>query len=236
MRMPAVENNKKDVHPDGVRSWIGGVLRDPNRLQRSSVFHWPAHAVFTTKIGAVVSGKEMITRIRLFGFGGKKRIWKTWKTVTLGTHKSVLELLGALRKNSIRIGDWADNFFCQPYLDGYPAATELDLVLVTNAQLGLKKKTTAAETFARAKELSLDLCPGEAVLQLRLQYKDQPCGEWLNIALDTFADSDANFHVFSITRDDDGLWVFNDSVCSGRLWSPDSRWVFIRSSSVLRCF
>src|SRR5262249_60691945 len=65
---------------------------------------------------------------------------------------------------------------------------KLDLVVLTAADLGFQEGyTSLAEIYRRAIELGLNLCPAEEGPQLRLQYGDQPVGEFLHIAMDPIA-------------------------------------------------
>ena len=55
--------------------------------------------------------------------------------------------------------------------------------------------------YKRARELGLELVPAEVGPQLRLQYKDQPIGEMLYIAMEPIAESDSkNTYVFFLTH------------------------------------
>jgi len=104
--------------------------------------------------------------------------------------------------------------------------TEIDLVVVSNDDLGVKKGAYFKDTYKRALELGLVLCPNEVGPQLRLQYTDQPMGEWLLIAMDPIEDSDGDLSVFRVGRDGVGAWLFGYYGHSGRRWSADSRFVF----------
>ena len=57
-------------------------------------------------------------------------------------------------------------------------------------QLGFPNGATLKEIYAKAKDLGLELCPAEVGPLLRLNYPDQPNGEYLRIAMETINDSD----------------------------------------------
>jgi hypothetical protein len=154
------------------------------------------------------------------------REFKTWKTVKIGTHKNVEELSKSLTGSGFRIGDWAADILKKTTLA--PAETEIELVLVTVADLGFTKATRRDAIYDRAKELGLDLVPAEVGPQLRLQYTDQPMDEWMVMAMEPIAYSDGNLSVFRVGRYEDGPWLLTGCGHPGSTWSPDCRWVFAR--------
>jgi hypothetical protein len=168
----------------------------------------------------------------LFGFAPPETIatapreFATWKTVKLGTHKSVKDLSKALTSNGFRISDWAGDILKKTTLAS--AETEIELVLVTVSGLGFTKATRRDVIYDRARELGLDLVPAEVGPQLRLQYTDQPLNEWMVMAMEPIAYSDGGLGVFRVVHNHDGRWLSADYGIPGRMWSPDYRWVFAR--------
>lgn len=69
----------------------------------------------------------------------------------------------------------------------------------------------------------IELCPVEVGPHLAIQYKDQPKGEVLWVAMERIPDSDGDLDVFRVERHDDGeLWLIH-------AWaSPNSRWYLDR--------
>jgi len=61
-----------------------------------------------------------------------------------------------------------------------------------------------------------------------LQYKDQPKGEWLIIAMEPIADSDGRLRVWSVERDDGERWLGAHYGDPDRFWSARHRFVFLR--------
>jgi hypothetical protein len=61
--------------------------------------------------------------------------------------------------------------------------TDVGLVLLSAAALGLKSESTLPDAYKRARQVGLELCPAEVGPQLRLDYRNQPLGEVLNIAM-----------------------------------------------------
>ena len=156
--------------------------------------------------------------------------FKTFRTIKLGTGlKTADDFRTALKKANCEIGNWGDDILGKPAFTVSPKEVELELVVVSNAELGFKDGAKVKDTYARAKELGLELCPNEAGPQLRLQYKDQPKGEFLLIAMEPIADSDGRLYVFHVERDGDGKqWLNAYNGHPDYFWDGHSRWVFWR--------
>ncbi len=109
---------------------------------------------------------------------GRAAGFPVWKTVTLGTHESVGGLREALNTAGFGIGDLAREALNRLALTARPR-TPLDLAVVSGSKLGLTAQDTSlAEICSRAAAHGLMLCPAEVAPQLRLQYSDQPPGEF----------------------------------------------------------
>lgn len=150
----------------------------------------------------------------------------TWKTVRIGTHRSVEDLSKALGNAGYRVSDWANDILGKITVS--PTEKELELVVITVGDLGFKNGAKREDIYRRAQELGLDLCPAEVGPQLRLQYKDQPMGEWLLIAMEPIADSDGGLHVFNVERHGDEIWLHASCGYPGCFWYAGGRWVFVR--------
>jgi hypothetical protein len=106
-----------------------------------------------------------------------------WKRLTLGTYKSVNALRAALDAARVRVGDSADEVLGRPGFAFSQTRTNVDLVVVSVAELGFNDSASLADIYRRAGELGLELCPAEVAPLLRLHYTDQPMGEFLNVAM-----------------------------------------------------
>jgi hypothetical protein len=107
-----------------------------------------------------------------------------WKKITLGTHKGVNAVRNALDAANIRIGESADEVLGRPGFGFSRTRTPLDLVVLNAIDLGFEPGSRSlAEIYRRAAQLGLELCPPEAGPQLRLEYLNQPIGEFLHIAM-----------------------------------------------------
>jgi len=111
-----------------------------------------------------------------------------WKRITLGTYKGVNAMRDALDAARMRVGESADEILGRPAFPYSKTQNELDLVVVTAADLGFPTGSTpVAEIYRRAMQLGLELCPAEVGPQLRLQYANQPLGEFLHVAMQPIA-------------------------------------------------
>jgi hypothetical protein len=156
------------------------------------------------------------------------RFFPLWKTIKVGTHESVEDLLIALARNNFRIRDWAVDVCRKITLA--KAETKIELVQVSVRDLGFEQAATRKEIFDRAtKAYGLDLVPEEVGPQLRLQYQNQPMNEWLPLAMQPIADSNDRFLAFALVRYEDGPWLETYYVHDGYLWYSGVCFVFTRN-------
>src|SRR6185436_7170477 len=107
----------------------------------------------------------------------------TWKRIVIGNYRNPNTLRAALDAAKMHIGESADEIVGRPGFSFSKTEIDLDLVIVRGADLGFEGHTSLADIYRRAVHLGLELCPPEAGPQLRLQYRDQPVGEFLHIAM-----------------------------------------------------
>lgn len=163
----------------------------------------------------------------------KKAEWckfDVWKTIKLGTGlKTADDFRRSLREGGFNLSDWASDILGKSAFTVAIEETEVDLIKVTVAELGFKKEARRNQIYERAKEFGLELCPPEVGPQLRLQYQDQPNGEWIFIATNPIIGSDGSpVEVFHVRCDDSGLWLDGAWSYSGIFWGAGGRWVFCR--------
>lgn len=160
---------------------------------------------------------------------GEERVTKAttiWKKITLGAHASVQTLSDALAAGGFKIGDYAKQIMAKVKLN--VVVKELNLVVISVAELGFTDSTTFDQIIKRAKELGLELCPAEVGPASRLAYRDQPKDEWLLIAMEPIPVSDGYLHVFYVVHDDIGLWLNTLWFDPQGVWLGYYRWVFCR--------
>jgi hypothetical protein len=103
-----------------------------------------------------------------------------WKTITVGTFKNSFALLNALDAAGCVIGRSAEEILARPAFSVSATKTNVDLIVVSAAELGFHTDTVSlAEIYTRAQQLGFGLAAAEVAPQLRLQYLDQPLGEFL---------------------------------------------------------
>jgi hypothetical protein len=135
------------------------------------------------------------------------RLWKPWKTITHKAGKQTAESFrSVLAQAGCRIGDWANKLLNRVGFSEYASETTVDLIVVSNAELGLNVGATFRETCERGLKMGLGLCLPEDGPELRRQYLDQPMGERLVMAMEAFGVG-AVLDVWSVVRSDGGLWL-----------------------------
>jgi hypothetical protein len=113
--------------------------------------------------------------------------FQIWRTIALGTHKGVDAYRRALDSAGIKIGDAADETLGRPAFRYGTMRTDVELVVLSAADLGVESESSLADVYKRARQVGLELCPAEIAPQLRLDYRNQPLGEALNIAMEPVA-------------------------------------------------
>lgn len=153
-----------------------------------------------------------------------------WKTIRLGTGlKTADDFRAAIKTAGMYIGDWGNDILGKPAFTVSPEEKEVDLAVVSNADLGFKDGAKLKDTYARALEFGLELCPNEVGPQLRLQYTDQPNGEWLLIAMKPIIGSDDGCRLFHVKRHGDGLqYLYGHDGDPDSVWHGGTRFVFRR--------
>ena len=176
----------------------------------------------TEGVANFLSGKTILVEVS----SDEKTSFNVWKTIKLGTHKNADALRKALKKADFRISDWGNDILGKPAFTVASAEEEIQLVNLSVADLGFKEGATYKNICAKAKELGLELCPNEVGPQLRLQYKDQPKGEYLRIAMEPITDSDGSLNIFNVEHDGDDLWLHGRIGDSDHFWDAYYRCVF----------
>ncbi len=151
-----------------------------------------------------------------------------WKSVKLGIQPNADGYRSALKDNGFHLCDWANDIMGKSAFTVSDQPISVDLVLVTVTELGFPKGTTRAKIYERALELGFKLCPPEVGPSLRLQYPDQPNGEWLLIGMEPIADADGGLGVFRVGHDDNGRWLGSGWDYPDSLWDGSYRWLFVR--------
>lgn len=232
-------NQSRDV--DGIDVKQRKKIEELLHQARTVLSEYPAEA-----LQAIVErGREWQTGIRglvqQLGLPGLSIVQRPpWKTIRLGTMKS-----GALCAKEILFAGGLISKAAQEVLflnvrhyphDALGSRTfqvakqlvEIDLALVSLAELDFHRRAPREQVHDRAIHLGLELCPAEVGPQLRLQYMDQPRHEALFIATRPLEAEGFSPQVLIVRHDDKGLWLDSGSDRSDMRYDPDSLWVFCR--------
>ncbi|MDP2812262.1 MAG: hypothetical protein Q8O32_01055 [bacterium] len=156
-----------------------------------------------------------------------RKAFAIFKTIKLGTGlKSADDFRQALKKSGMKLGDWASDLLNQSAFKVSSKLIEVDLVTLTVAELGFEGGASYSDVCKRGVELGHDLCQPEHGPQLRLQYKDQPKGEVLYLAMEAIRDSDGDLNTFAVERLGSGLWLSASYASPGGFCSAGHRFVF----------
>jgi hypothetical protein len=153
-----------------------------------------------------------------------------WRTITVGTFANSFALLNALDAAGCGIGDSAEEILARPAFTVRTAKTTVELFALSAAELGFQTDTAPlGDVLARAQQLGFELAAAEVAPQLRLQFFDQPMGEFL-IGMEPIKTWKGEPVILGVANGGAGL------VLIGRDGSADaeipvaSRFVFVRPS------
>jgi hypothetical protein len=131
--------------------------------------------------------------------------FQTWRKITLGTYKGVNAYRHALDAAGIKIGDSADEILGRPAFRYAGMKTEVELTLLSAAKLGVESEFALSDVYERARQVGLELCPAEVGPLLRLDYRNQPLGEALNVAMEPVATYNGQPTILSLVNFGSGL-------------------------------
>src|SRR5215813_3927513 len=152
--------------------------------------------------------------------------FRTWRTMTIGSYKGVNAYRDALDAAKIKIGDAADEILGRSAFPYVGERTEVELAVVSAAELGVESESSLADFYNRARQLGLMLCPAEVALQLRLDYRDQPLGEALIIAMEPVNTYAGEATILSLVNWGTGLTLLGGTGRSDFMVPPYLRFVF----------
>ena len=156
--------------------------------------------------------------------------FQTWRTMKIGTPdlRDANSFRTALKAAGCLIHDWASDMLNQPSFTVSATESEIELVRLTVRNLGFPNGANREDIYARAMEQGLALCPPEVGPRLRMEYKDQPNGEWLLVAMEPIYISGGRLGVWRVAQRGRGLWLSGLSGRPGRFWNAGYSWVFVR--------
>ncbi len=158
---------------------------------------------------------------------------QVWRTITVGTFANSFDLLNALDAAGCGIGGSAEEVLARPAFTVGTTKANVELFAVSAAELGFQTDTARlADIYARAQQLGFGLAAAEVAPQLRLQFFDQPMGEFL-IGMEPIKRWTGEPVILTVANGGAGL------VLIGRDGSADAeipvaaRFVFVRSNEAV---
>ena len=157
-----------------------------------------------------------------------------WKTITVGTFANSFTLRNALDAAGCGIGDQAEEILARPAFTVSATKTDVELVAVSAAELGFQTDTASlADIYARAQQLGFGLAAAEVAPQLRLQYFDQPIGEFLIIGMEPIKTWTGDPVILTVANGGAGLILIGQDGSADAEISVASRFLFVRSNEAL---
>jgi hypothetical protein len=154
-----------------------------------------------------------------------------WKTITLGGYKGANAFRDAMDKAPcpIRVGEWADEILGRPAFSFSNTRVDLDLVVISVSRLGFGKDgASLRDVYMRASGFGLELCPAEVGPVLRLNYLDQPVGEFLQVAMRPVARYSGELVDFTLGNGGAGLLLIGADARPEVILPGAARFVFVR--------
>lgn len=154
----------------------------------------------------------------------------TWKTITIGNFASTLALRNELDRKGCHVGALAAEILARPAFTVSSRKINVELLDLSPAQLGFMSDTAKlADVYARAQRFGLELAAAEVGPQLRIQYFDQPIGEFLIIAMDPIQTWSGEPIILNVANGGGGLILIGQDGRSDADIPAASRFIFVRS-------
>jgi hypothetical protein len=154
-----------------------------------------------------------------------------WKTITVGTFADFFALSNALDAVGCSIGNSAGEILSRPTFTLSATKTSVALFAVSAAELGFQTDTASlADIYARAKQLGFGFAAAEIGSQLRLQYFDQPIGEFLIIGMEPIRTWQGEPVILTVANGGAGLVLIGQDGSADAQISVVSRFLFVQSN------
>lgn len=156
-----------------------------------------------------------------------------WRTITVGTTTSALALRNILDAAGCGVGDLAGQILARPAFAVSPTRMDVNLVSLSAAGLGFRTKTVRlADLYARARRLGFELAAAEVGPQLRLQYLNQPPGEFLHVAMEPITTWSGAPVILVVANGGAGLLLVGQDGHDDLEIPAGNRFVFVRPDAV----
>ena len=156
-----------------------------------------------------------------------------WKTITVGTFADSLALGNALDAVGCGIGNSAGEILSRPTFTLSATKTSVELFAVSAAELGFQTDTASlGDIYARARKLGFGLAAAEIGPQLRLQYFDQPVGEFLIVGMEPLRTWNGEPVILTVANGGAGLILIGQDGSADAQISVQSRFLFVQSNKL----
>jgi len=153
--------------------------------------------------------------------------FQIWRKITLGTYKDVDAYRDALDSARVKIGLSADEILGRPAFPYAKIKTNVELAVLSAAELGVESdESSLSDVYERARQAGLELCPAEVGPQLRLNYRNQPLGEALDIAMEPVATYSGDSTILTLVNWGTGIMLIGRDGRSESRVNRISRFVF----------
>jgi hypothetical protein len=153
-----------------------------------------------------------------------------WKTIAVGTFADTFALRNALDAAGCSTGDLAGELLARSAFTLSATKTSVELFAVSAAALGFRTDTASlTDIYARARQLGFRLAAAEVAPQLRLQYFDQPIGEYLIIGMEPIKTWKGEAVILALGNSGAGLSLIGQDGSADAEISAASRFLFVRS-------
>jgi hypothetical protein len=154
-----------------------------------------------------------------------------WKKVAVGSFSDLLALRNALNIVGCGILDSAEEILARPTFTLSATKADVELLAVSAAELGFQTETASLEQiYARAQQLGFGLAAAEIAPQLRLQYFDQPIGEYLIIGMEPIKTWKGEPVILTVANGGAGLILIGQDGRADAEIFVTSRFLFVRSN------
>ncbi|WP_245454567.1 hypothetical protein [Bradyrhizobium sp. RP6] len=155
----------------------------------------------------------------------------TWKTIALGTFVDSFAPRNALDKKGCGVGGLAAEILARPAFVVGSTKTDVELVAVSAVEIGFSAEVVnLAAIYARAQLFGFELAAAEVGPQLRLQYLDQPMGEFLIIGMEPIKTWSGEPVILNVANGGAGLILIGQDGRPDAEIAAISRIVFVRSN------
>jgi len=156
-------------------------------------------------------------------------VHKVWKAIKLGDFANSFALRNALDAADCGVGDLAEEILARPAFTLAAAKTDVDLVVVSAAELGFAvEPASLGDIYSRAEMLGLSLAPAEVGPALRLQYFDQPMGEFLHVGMKPITTWQGDPVIFVVANGGAGLILIGQNGNTNTQIHASSKFLFVR--------